>query len=141
MRSVLPKCDSSHALIDTIECDLVALTKTWLNTAISDFEIESTFPNFDIFRCDRSGKRGDGVLIAAHSSLQCSVINVPSPLELIFVRCNSSYPPVVTGVCYPPPDSDHSFIIHLHEALRSLISSRRQASNLLFGDFNLPAIN
>ncbi|CAN7947312.1 unnamed protein product, partial [Ixodes hexagonus] len=116
--SVLPKRESLCSLIDTTECNLVVLTETWLNSSICDTELSSSFPNFDIFRRDRANKRGGGVLIAAHRNLQCVAISTPSPLEIVFISCNASYPPIIIGACYRPPDADSFFIADFHEALR-----------------------
>ena len=41
--------------------DLVALTETWLNSAVTDLEI---LPHYNIFRKDRTGRPGGGVLLA-----------------------------------------------------------------------------
>ncbi|CAN7938237.1 unnamed protein product, partial [Ixodes hexagonus] len=109
--SVLPKRESLRSLIDTTECNLVVLTETWLNSSICDTELSSSFPNFDIFRRDRANKRGGGVLIAAHRNLQCVAISTPSPLEIVFISCNASYPPIIIGACYRPPDADYFLLL------------------------------
>lgn len=100
----------------------------------------SCFPQHDIFRLDRATKRGGGVLIAAHHRLQCSPLNIPSALELIFIRCNNSYPPLIIGACYRPPDSDPSFVTEFHSALNLLSISNPSAHMLILGDFNFPTI-
>ena len=48
--------------------DVIALTETWLNNSITDYEV---IPNgYQIFRKDRStGKRGGGVLLAVKDSI------------------------------------------------------------------------
>lgn len=116
------------------------LTETWLNASILDSELLPLFNDFDIFRCDRKNKRGGGVLIAAHHSLQCCAVDIPCSLEAIFIRCKAAVPPVTIGVCYRPPDSDPAFVGELHDALQLLTSDSDNAPLLLFGDFNFPAI-
>lgn len=116
---MLSKRDELHNLLASTDCKLVR-TETWLNSTIEDTELSSIFPEFNIFRHDRESKRGGGVLIAFHHSLSCKIINITSPLEILFVLCTNLYPQTVIGVCYRPPDADASFSIRFHEALQKI---------------------
>lgn len=79
-------------------------------------------------------------MMAAHNSVQCSIVDVPSPLEIFFVHCQASNPPVVIGVCYRPPEADTSFTKHFHDAIYSVTTAFPNAPLILFGDFNFPGI-
>lgn len=80
-------------------------------------------------------------MLATHRSLNCSLINIATPIEALFLVCKTLYPPVILGVCYRPPDAEPSFIVSLHELLCSITSTHRNASIILYGDFNFPSIN
>lgn len=85
--------------------------------------------------------RGGGVLIATNRQLRCSAIDVVTPLEIVWIRCNASFPPVLIGVCYRPPNSDSSFMPLFHDNLLAIKSAHQNVPILLFGDFNFPSID
>lgn len=120
---------------------MFVITETWLNPSIADSELLQYFPDFNIFRRDRTNKRGGGVLIGSHKSLQCTEIRVSSCLEITFILCNASYPPTIIGVCYRPPGLDPLFVPNFHVAIHSVTKTFRHYPILLFGDFNFPAIS
>lgn len=64
IRSLIPKREDVHSLTDTCNADFVFLTETWLNPDITDSELFPPHFGFHVYRTDRVGKRGGGVLLA-----------------------------------------------------------------------------
>lgn len=142
IRSVIPKRDALCSLIGSSSCDVLLLTETWLNTSVDNSEILPFLSHFDIFRKDRADySRGGGVLIATNRNLHCSLVNLPSPLEMVWLRCTATHPHILIGVCYRPPNSDSSFTPLFHEGLNTLLNKYPNSPVLLFGDFNFPSID
>lgn len=52
--------------------------ETWLNSDISDQEVQADLPNFQIFRKDRDGRMAGGVLIAVSQGLPATLVNLSS---------------------------------------------------------------
>lgn len=54
IRSVIRNCDELSSVIDVSSSDVVALTETWLSSAVRDYEI---FDCTESYRFFRSGSR------------------------------------------------------------------------------------
>ena len=93
--------------------DVICLTETWLNESIMDHEILPTA--YNIYRCDRVGRIGGGVMTAVKSTLSSTLHEVPlefSSLEMVVVEIsNLTYDRIVFLInCYRPPDNYQQFI-------------------------------
>ena len=55
------------------EYDIVGITESWANHLITDAEL--AIPGFDMFRRDRDGRVGGGVVLYIRSTLKASVEN------------------------------------------------------------------
>lgn len=127
--------------LENSNCDILLLTETWLNPNISDSEVLLDSPDFHIFRKDRIGRAGGGVLIAIKSHITSFVIDIPSRLEIVWVCSSSHASKTIFGVCYRPPDCSESFVTDLHDNLTNLRSKFPKADVFLLGDFNYPEID
>lgn len=58
------KGDDLRSITDSSGANIVVLTETWLTSKIRDGEIMPSHKKFNIYRQDREGKTGSGVLIA-----------------------------------------------------------------------------
>lgn len=120
--------------------NLLVLTETWLTNDVNDVELLADLPNFNIFRKDREGSRGGGVLIAASQKLPCSVINIATDLEIVWLLCRARTKTVLLGVCYRPPRNSPDFPEKLN-ILTQLHTAHSNASVVLLCDFNYPSID
>ena len=98
-------------------------------------------PGYSIFRCDRVGKIGGGVLVAIKSNIRAirRMDLEREDVELVVVefttQCNKT---TILYTFYCPPNSCPDVIQHLNTSLQS----NPESSNIiLIGDFNLPAID
>ena len=119
--------------------DVIALTETWLNNSITDYEV---IPNgYQLFRKDRStGKRGGGVLLAVKDSISTEPFNFNcESMELSSVVIKSLSKRVLIAVCYRPPNADSDFLHNLNSFIEFAIKSNLK-DIILLGDFNFPTI-
>lgn len=141
IRSFLPKREVVSNLVLSSHSNLLILTETWLSNDISDEELLNDLPDFHVYRKDRTGSRGGGVLIAISDQLICSVVNITSSLEILWLHVHASPQSVLLGVCYRPPHSNPNFSQELNNMLNLLTSAHPNAHVLIFGDFNFPSID
>lgn len=142
--SLLRKLPDLQEAIIKNKSDIIVITETWLNPEISDAEVN--IPDYNFFRCDRSGNRiGGGVALIIHERLK------PQPLNLEEVASNSSMFDAVAckikhqnhglnllGIyrspnCFPLEDD---IILRTVKSFSSL-----KEDCLIMGDFNAPSIN
>lgn len=123
------------------DSNILVLTETWLSSDVTDNEILADLPNFDVFRNHRKGARGGGVLIATSRSLSCSVVDITSDIEILWLRIRSTPLTLLLGVCYRPPQSSPDFPEKLNNILNYLTVKQPNAHVLLFGDFNYPDVD
>lgn len=109
-------------LVLSSNSNVLVLTETWLCSDVYDSEVLTDLPNFTVFRKDRAGSRGGGVLIAVSQQLSCSAVNIPSELEILFILCHAAPQSVILGVCYRPPRNSTDFARNLNNALNIVCS-------------------
>ena len=69
-RSILNKHNELQLLVLQHNPHIIGITETWLDSSNNDSEI--TLDDYNIFRNDRTGSCGGGVLLHVHKSLICS---------------------------------------------------------------------
>ena len=58
-RSIINKLDELQATVAALNPDIVGITESWAHKNILDGEL--SIPGFDLFRCDRTSRKGGGV--------------------------------------------------------------------------------
>lgn len=139
-RSVYKKLDAINALVYTCSADIVVGTESWLTEDVTNSEL-SFPPSFVLFRKDRMGCRGGGVIIAIKEIYQPSLLPLDSPLEIVWVSSYFDHIHCIIGACYRPPDSRQDFVELLQEAIDSIFLKFPNCFLILGGDFNYPSIN
>lgn len=137
----MPKRDLVSSLLDDNQSNILVLTETWLNPDITNDEILPLTQSYSIYRKDRSGKRGGGVLLAIRNSLPSFIIDTNSSLEIVWVAVMINTTKLLLGACYRPPDASSSFVADLRNSLTTAVHLCPTHSVYLFGDFNFPLIN
>ena len=121
------------------EYEVVCVCENWLNNTILDTEL---LPGFNIFRRDRKGRIGGGVLIAIkenlHATRRCDLER--DGIELAVVQLNkANNEPVILYVYYRPPNSSPDVGLSLLN--NSIASNPESCCIILVGDFNIPSIS
>ena len=141
-RSIVNKHEELELYINDEDIDIIGITETWLNSEISDSEIN--LDGYTIFRKDRdhaNKTRGGGVALYVRSELSCvrrdDIVEVNFP-ETLWCNIDSNKESTLIGVCYRAPDS-----LQLQdEALYSLLGKVSLEQNVtIMGDFNFRELN
>lgn len=141
IRSFLPKRELISNVISSSRSNILILTETWLNSNVSDAEVLTDLPEFNVYRNDRKNSRRGGVLVAIHRGISCSIAHVTSDMESLWLIIRTPPVTVLLGVCYRPPQSNPNFCRHLNDTINHLVVKYPNARILLFGDFNYPDID
>ncbi|CAB3993507.1 Hypothetical predicted protein [Paramuricea clavata] len=118
--------------------DVVCVCETWLNDCVLDSEL---LPGYSIFRRDRVGKTGGGVLVAVRDTIRAKRRtdlegnNVELVVVELFKANNQS---IILYTFYRPPSSTLDSIQQLNSSLDNIPESM---SIILIGNFNLPTID
>ena len=144
VRSLKNKLDTFHSLFTAnlqpagiFNC--FALTETWLTADVADSEI--SIPDFTIFRNDRNGMRGGGVILGCHNSLHCyrrAEFEHPE-LELLWVELRlTQRNKMLLGVFYRPPSASYQSLVDFANILTTV--SLHYSTVCIVGDYNLPSL-
>lgn len=140
IRSIMNKRDSLTSAIDTCNADILILTETWLQPEIHNHEILSHAHRFSFYRCDRTSRRGGGVLLAIKKDFQSHCIHVNTSLEIVWAVAELGFQKVLIGACYRPPSYCSDFVNELHDVINTVFLRYPNLPLFLLGDFNIPNI-
>ena len=126
-----------------LEYDIVAMTETWLNSSVQNSEIFCS--NYNLFRKDREGRIGGGVLIAVKFTYHSEFVSNELFEDIEFVCVKIGLPGnnrLFISCSYIPPNSNMD-VYNKHSTAIHEISQLLDSSDYLvvLGDFNLPNIN
>ena len=130
-----------HNLVESTETDIIIGTETWLNNSIHSSGIIPT-DQYNIFRNDREGSKGGGVLIAVHNSIICSELFKNNNTELTAVKIHHNQRSIIISACYGPPSLQD--MTHTEKICNDFVHLKTLAKHnslWIAGDFNLPDIN
>lgn len=122
--------------------DIIAVTETWLTSDIMDCEILER--GYTIFRRDRQGRTGGGVLLAVRDNLVTSRRqDLETNLEMVCVEVNTlgSSKVLVSVVYRPPGHEDDTLFMEGFSMLLQNLSRSSRSQIVILGDFNFPAIH
>ncbi|MEM7163744.1 MAG: endonuclease/exonuclease/phosphatase family protein [Bacteroidota bacterium] len=127
VRSLLKNHQSVSSFLSTTNIKIVALQEVWHNGS-------TVFDNYQLNIQERLSKRGGGVGIAVHNSIDfspCPSLSIMNhDIELIGIETKSFY---FMSIYVPPQASFTNTAIHLRAALASL----KKKAIFLAGDFNV----
>lgn len=123
-RSLYHKTDILKAIMHTCSAEIIIGTETWLSEDVTSSEL-SLPSSLVIFRKDRTGSRGGGVVVAINEIYHPSPISVDSPLEIVWASCHIGHVACVIGACYRPPDSNSEFPELLGDAIEQVTQKFR----------------
>jgi hypothetical protein len=135
------KLDELRSLLDDCpQIGVVLIAETWLTDADKD-DIFSRLNDFELIRCDRSGRKHGGVAILVKSKLNPKLLSSKSFngfAEHLFIELQNNDYHVKIGVVYRSPSirlgDDQELIASLRTELE------KQGDVILVGDFNLPEL-
>jgi hypothetical protein len=119
--------------------DIFTISETWLDTSVTDTEIE--FPGYALFRLDRNGKRGGGLSAYVNQSFKCDPMKdltyiVEFGLHQLWLKIQvMNFRLFFICTAYRPPDTSLScFETDFSETLTSALSFNKPI--YILGDLN-----
>lgn len=146
VRGLNTKLDEFYSYMSDAECDIVAISETWLQPDVGDSEL---LPNhYQVFRKDRNlevtGRRtGGGVLLAFKDHIQCSKVdttffslNFPD-IDLLICKCILKHKTFYVLLLYVPPSVPVETFVAFLESIE-MTDLLHDKGLLVLGDFNIP---
>lgn len=129
--------------VQAVKPTFILTTETWTNNNISDNVL--SIPNYSLFRCDRMGRKGGGVIVYVLNDIYgipihaTRISDFPSGCsESVLLSISIVSYRFLLGCVYRPGGSREDDIQLFGSIARVANSS---VPFLMFGDFNLPRIN
>ncbi len=135
IQSIISKSDQIHHLLLDSNLDFLCLSETWLHENSPSAALE--VPGFKLYRRDRVGSKGGGVMIYVKTGIQCNEIVWANCIDLECIGLNLVLSPqmsFVLIVIYRPPSSNISFYENLKQLLKQCDFNKEV---IIMGDFNI----
>lgn len=135
-QSLLPHIDELRLHIQLAPFHLICLSETWLRPEITDEMV--AIPDYILLRRDRVGRRGGGVGLYVHRSLNASIISTSPehycqlPEFLIAEVKVTGAASLLLGIVYRPPHVGHLTVFE--DRFVEILPDFSHAA--IFGDFN-----
>jgi exonuclease III len=137
-QSIINKRNEFEVLVDEYKPDIIGISETWANDQI--LEAELRLDGYYIFRRDRVGKRGGGVLLYVANSIKSKERKIDETADFKeYINCEIE----ISGnkfklvLCYRPPNSN----LKEDKSLIELIKNNCTGNIVIMGDMNFPNIN
>ena len=121
------------------DIDIVFANETWLSNSVNSVEILHS--EYAIFRNDREGRRGGGVMLGIRTGLFKTIRKIEHnyDLEFILVQLTTmSNCEILICSCYRPPNAEKNWMESFEKFLNDVCT--RHSKIVLAGDFNLPRV-
>ena len=125
--------DAFRALIATENPEIVGITESWIHTDTRDFEGEFHLSGYKMFKKDRLGKEGGGVLLYAREHLNPVDCRLDTEHEMLGVVLNKLEKKLHIYLVYRPPHQTVEKDERLYSTLSNIINKK---FSVLMGDFN-----
>ena len=132
-RSIVNKRNELNIMVEDIDPYIIGITESWATTDISDAELGMT--GYVMFRKDRLGRRGGGVILYIKESIQAYEIKLEKEAECEeAVWCNivTGNSTLTVGLVYRSPNISMEENEKIHNAIKEV--SKRDC--IIMGDFN-----
>ena len=136
-RSIRNKISDFRAIISDGKLDIVCVCESMMQPDMHDYEV--SVANYLMYRSDRAGRGGGGIIIYVKNSLKVQVLPFSSNTEIEFYTLAISFKQFKTLFCmvYRPPQMPISVYTHAAQLLSSMIDHDID-HKIICGDFNFP---
>jgi len=138
-QSIKNKQHLVHNILDSLKPDIVIGTETWLDPNIKDAEAFSD--EYKVYRRDRKGQQGGGVLLAINNifiSDEVEELHPGNDCEIIWSKLEiKGSKKLYISSYYSPKTSDEKSLKSFDISVRRA-GQIKNAALLIGGDFNLP---
>ena len=108
-RSIINKKDELNIMVDDIKPHIIGITETWANIDITDAELG--LEGYAMFRKDRMGRRGGGVILYIKDNIQAYEVQLQKEAdcnEAIWCKLVSGHTTVTIRVVYRCPQHNQT---------------------------------
>ena len=120
-------------MVDDIKHHIIGITESWANNDITDAELG--LEGYAMFRKDRMGRRGGGVLLYIKDTIPAYEVQLQEEAdcnEAIWCKLVTGHSTVTIGVVYRCPNITKQNNEKIHNA----ISEVSKGDCIIMGDFN-----
>ena len=132
-RSVINKKNELNIMVDDIKHHIIGITESWANNDITDAELG--LEGYVMFRKDRIGRRGGGVLLYIKETIPAYEVHLQEEAdcnEAIWCKLVTGHTTVTIGVVYHCPNITKQNNEKIHNAIREVC----KGDCIIMGDFN-----
>ena len=132
-RSIINKKTELNIMVDDIKPHIICITESWANNDITNAEL--ALEGYVMFRKDRIGRRGGGVLLYIKDTIPAYEVQLQEEAdcnEAIWCNLVTGHTAVIIGVVYRCPNitKQNNEIIH------NAINEVSKGDCIIMGDFN-----
>ena len=117
-RSIINKKDELNIMVDDIKPHIIGITESWANNDITDAELG--LESYAMFRKDRMGRRGGGVLLYIKDTIPAYEVQLQEEAdcnEAIWCKLVTGHTTVTIGVVYRCPNITKQNNEKIHNAI------------------------
>ena len=117
---------------------IIGIVETWLHSNIDNGEIN--IPGFTIYRKDRDGQRGGGIILYIKNNLISRLYDVNIEILCEGIVCeigNVNNDGILMAVIYKAPNASEEEVNNMYQIIKNITNKHA----LIMGDFNFPNIN
>ena len=132
-RSIINKKNELNIMVDDIKPHIIGITESWANNNLTDAELG--LKGYVMFRKDRIGRRGGGVLLYIKETIPAYDVQLQEETdcnEAIWCKLVTGHTTVTIGVVYRCPNITKQNNEKIHNA----ISEASKGDCIIMGDFN-----
>jgi len=143
VRSIVNKFTELQVLVDVHAPHVIGITESWCTGFIADAELH--LKGYNLYRYDRIGAPGGGVLLYIHESLSTVIceplMNIHIDDSVWCMDTLRGVDKLLIGVVYRSPSSSCDNNNRLLTGIRKISDLQDCSHLLLMGDFNIPDID
>ena len=132
-RSIVNKKNELNIMVEDIDPHIIGITESWANIDITDAELGLT--GYVMFRKDRIGRRGGGVILYVKESIQAYEIKLEREAdcdEAVWCKIVSGNSKLTIGLVYRSPNINEEDNTKIKNAIKEV----SKGECIIMGDFN-----
>ena len=132
-RSIINKKTELNIMVDDIKPHIIGINESWANNDITDAELG--LEGYVMFRKDRMGKSGGGVLLYITETIPAYEVQLQEEAdckEALWCNLVTGHTTITIGVVYRCPN----ITIQNNEKIHNAISEVSKGDCIIMGDFN-----
>ena len=129
-RSIVNKKNELNIMVEDIDPHIIGITESWANIDITDAEL-----GYIMFRKDRIGRRGGGVILYVKESIQAYEIKLEREAycdEAVWCKIVSGNSKLTIGLVYRSPNINEEDNTKIKNAIKEV----SKGEYIIMGDFN-----